>query len=80
MLQKLPLVTCSHLFITLNVGCHIFVESPKIHLIVYLDLASLMPMSIALLAFIPSLSLKLQNIGHIVTIEKITLGDEGAPQ
>jgi hypothetical protein len=24
MLQKLPIVTCSHLFITLNVGCHIF--------------------------------------------------------
>jgi hypothetical protein len=77
MLQKLPLVTCSCLFMTLNVGRHIFRRVSK-YPSDCLSLPSLIPMSINLLALNPSLSLKLKNIGHIVAIEKLTLGNEGA--
>jgi hypothetical protein len=37
-------------------------------------------MSIDLLSFTPSLSLKFKNIGHIVAIKETTLGDGGALQ
>jgi hypothetical protein len=57
-----------------------FGESPNIHIIVYLDLASLMPMSITLLSFIYSLSFELQNISNIVAIEEKTHGKNDSPQ
>jgi hypothetical protein len=53
---------------------------PKNQVISYLGIDLLMPMSISLLAFIDSVSLKLQNIGPIVSIEKKTHGGGDAPQ